>query len=478
MKRAELVFIAPPRVGHITPTIEAAKLITDLYPNFSATVLLMKLPSDKVSIPESRNPRLKFIVLRREESSRREPPPATPQLALSHQVNEHKSHARKIIAEMSRGSSRVAGIVVDMFCTTMIDVAHEFGIPSYLFFMTGAAFLGLMLHMQSLRDEFNVDLSEYEDSDAEILVPTYINPVSARVLPRALFEKGGGGEVFVNHAKQYRKTKGIMINTFQDLESHAMQALVNNATIPPVYAIGPALNLEKKTNQSESILKWLDLHPNSTVIFLCFGSLGTFEGEQVREIAYALENSGCRFLWCLRKPPPKGVVGHIPEDYENVEQVLPEGFLERSAEVGKVIGWAPQVAVLSHPAIGGFVSHCGWNSTLESIWCGVPMATWPIYAEQQVNSFQLGKELEMVVEIKMDHVRRLGCESEKESANNIVSAGVIQSAIGKLMDLDNIGVRKKVKEMQRKSWFTVQEEGSSSAYLKRFLKNVMDNIPS
>ena len=72
----------------------------------------------------------------------------------------------------------------------------------------------------------------------------------------------------------------------------------------------------------------------------------------------------------------------ITSDYENIEQVLLEGFLHRTARIGKVIGWAAQIEVLAYSAIGGFVSHCGRNSLLESIWYGVLVATWPIYAEQ------------------------------------------------------------------------------------------------
>lgn len=82
--------------------------------------------------------------------------------------------------------------------------------------------------------------------------------------------------------------------------------------------------------------------------------------------------------------------------------MLPKGFSDRTAQLGRVTGWAPQVAVLSHPAVGGFVSHVGWNSTMESLWCGVPIAAWPVYAEQHLNAFVLVKELELAIGIKMD----------------------------------------------------------------------------
>ncbi|KAK8981373.1 hypothetical protein V6N11_060045 [Hibiscus sabdariffa] len=127
--------------------------------------------------------------------------------------------------------------------------------------------------------------------------------------------------------------------------------------------------------------------------------MGCFGVDQVKEIAYALEQSGHRFLWSLRQPT-KVFSG---KDHEKVPEVLPEGFLDRTAEIGKVIGWAPPVDILGHPAIGGFTSHYGWNSKLESIWFGVSIAAWPLYAEQQLNALTLVKELGLAVEIKMDY---------------------------------------------------------------------------
>ncbi|KAL3502599.1 hypothetical protein ACH5RR_037048 [Cinchona calisaya] len=481
MKKAELVFIPSPGMGHLVSTVELAMLLTDRNQQLSITVLIMKLPFDsKVSsylnlLSESSDSRIKFLELKKEENSSSQT--AFSRLFLYQFINQHKSSVRDILAEKSNSaSSDLAGIVIDMFCALLIDVANEFGIPSYLFYTSGAAMLGLSLHMQSLRDDFNQDVTDYKNSNVELAIPSYINPVPAKVLPSVIFAKDGSCDAFLNLSKRCRETKGIIINSFFELESHAIQALCNDKTIPPVFAIGPVLNLKGSNGQNqeaEMIVKWLDLQPDSSVVFLCFGSAGSFDGDQVKEIAQGLERSGYRFLWSLRRPPPQGKI-EFPGDYENLEEVLPEGFLQRTAEVGKVIGWAPQVEVLSHSAVGGFVSHCGWNSTLESVWCGVPMATWPLYAEQQVNAFLMVKDLEMAVEIKMDF--RKDFNTVGNDKYEILSADVIENGIKHLMDPEN-EIRNKVNEMKEKSRLTLNEGGSSSASLRYFVDHVIDNIP-
>jgi hypothetical protein len=185
------------------------------------------------------------------------------------------------------------------------------------------------------------------------------------------------------------------------------------------------------------------------------------------EIALAVENSGARFLWSLRKPPPKGTT-IPPTDYPLSEliSVLPEGFLDRTVEIGRVVGWAPQ----AHPAIGGFVSHCGWNSTLESIYFGVPIATWPLFAEQQINAFELVTELKTAVEIALDYrVELFG------GPNYLLTADKIERGIRNVLEKDG-EVRKKVKEISEKSRKTLLEGGSSYNYLGRFIDNILNQV--
>ncbi|KAJ0088976.1 hypothetical protein Patl1_33205 [Pistacia atlantica] len=192
--------------------------------------------------------------------------------------------------------------------------------------------------------------------------------------------------------------------------------------------------------------------------------MGSFNEDQVKEIACALEQSGHRFLWSLRQPPPKGQFA-TPSDYTNPTDVLPKRFLDRTVKIGKVIGWAPQVSILAHKAIGGFVSHCGWNSTLESVWFDVPIATWPIGAEQQLNAFEMVIELGLAVEIKMDYRKN----------QMIVKSREIEKGIKKLMEDDNER-RTRVKEMSEKSRKTIMEGGSSFTSLGCFIDDVMSNL--
>lgn len=383
-------------------------------------------------------------------------------------VESQRGPARDAVSKMIESGSRVAGFLLDMFCTPMIDVANEFRIPAYIFFSSGSASLGLMLHLQSLSDDHGRDLKDYEGSDEEVSIPTYVNPVPPNVWPSSVFDKGVS---LLDFVRRYRETRGIVINTFLEFESHAINSLSADHKLPPVYPVGPIIqggggeSDEKKRKQEEEIIGWLDGQPDSSVVFLCFGTNGCFQREQVKEIAVALEQSGVRFLWSLRKPPPEGSM-EFPGEYEDVEEAVPEGFLERSVGVGMVIGWAPQMAVLSHPAVGGFVSHCGWNSTLESVWCGVPVAAWPLAAEQQANAFLLVKEFEMGVEIKMDY---------RKDSGVIVGAETIRKAIRQLMEAEN-KIRDKVKEVQEKSRSALLEGGSSHNFLARLLDNLMDTL--
>ncbi|CAN1145294.1 UDP-glycosyltransferase 71A15 [Linum perenne] len=450
MKTAELIFVPSPGAGHLFAMVQLAKQLVNRDPRLSITVCVMKRPFAKSFANTNKSGRIRFVDLPTVEPD----PNATP-------VESHKPPVREAVkADLTRSdgspSPRLAGFVLDMFCTSMVEVADEFSVPSYVFFTSGAAFLGFILRLQSLHDDEEYDVTESEE--AELVIPSYSSPVPRKVFPSSVLKKDWAAVIY-KFTRDFRKTKGILVNTVKEVESYAVDSLSRGLN-PKVYPVGPILNLKEDTSQSSSatndVIQWLDDKPECSVVFLCFGSMGAFGGEQVKEIASALEQSGHRFLWSLRRRSDAWV---SPTDYEDFNEVLPEGFLDRTEGVGKVIGWAPQTAVLGHKAIGGFVSHCGWNSTLESLWFGVPMATWPMYAEQQMNGFLVVKELGIGTEIKMDY---------RVESGEIVKAEEIERGIRNLMD-KNCGLKNKMDEFSEKMKQALGDSGSSSSSIAQFI---------
>ncbi|KAJ9558552.1 hypothetical protein OSB04_013166 [Centaurea solstitialis] len=433
---AELVFIPATGLGHIMSTVEVAKLLVDRDQRLSVTVLVIKPLSGFVSGSEITNyvesltnnatERIRFVELPQDETLLRKLDPKSPMDFLKDYMNSHCKYVRDVVGEMTKrpGSGRIAAFVVDVFCTGMMDVADEFGVPTYIFFTSNAAFLGFNLCIQIICESGNKGVAEFSDPEA-------------------------------------------------DWKTHAIESFLSlDNDFPTVYPVGPVLNLDSiAVNPQDSDLSgWLDGQQPSSVVFLCFGSAGSFDEVQVKEIAHAIERSGHPFVWSLRRPsqPEQGInLG----DYEDPGVVLPEGFLERTLGVGKVIGWAPQAALLAHPAVGGFVSHCGWNSVLESLWFGVALATWPMYAEQQLNAFELVVELGLAVEIKLDYKKDV---FNPVDDTIIVTAEEIERGIRQVME--DFEVRGKVKEMSRKSRAAVAKDGSSFTSIGHLIHEFLSNI--
>ncbi|CAN0905154.1 UDP-glucose flavonoid 3-O-glucosyltransferase 6 [Linum grandiflorum] len=461
-QQLKLVFIPYPGVGHLASMVELAKHLLHRHSTLSVTLLITTSQSTSASVTKytdslsssNFNPRIKLLNL---PNNLTDPPPKLDPISI---MDSQKPQLREAVSSelaTSGDTPRLAGLVLDMFCTSMMDVADELGVPSFIFFTSSASSLGFVLHMHFLFEEKDYDIVT-ESTDKEVIFPAYSKPVPCKVFPHSVFNKDRGA-LFHRMATDFRKAKGILVNTIREVESYALDSLSRGLN-PNVYPVGPILNLTSNIS-NDVIIQWLDQQPDSSVVFLCFGSMGAFCGEQVKEIAHALESSGHRFLWSLRRPPSEegGLSPNPPMDYEDVSEVLPEGFLDRTAEVGRVIGWAPQTAVLAHKAVGGFVSHCGWNSTLESIWFGVPMATWPMYAEQQLNAFLVVEELGIATEIKMDY---------QVGSGDIVKADDVERGIRRLMDKDCLW-KKKLKQISDKAKEAIRDGGSSSSSITDFL---------
>ncbi|KAL4580932.1 hypothetical protein LXL04_017138 [Taraxacum kok-saghyz] len=467
MKKSELVFVPVPAIGHLKSAIEFAKLLLDQDERLSITFLVI-LPigeTDLSSYTQSlaaSDTRIKYTMIPPTHHLFQPSSPMCIEKLATVFIESHKPQVERAVMELlADNSTHLVGFVLDMFCSSMIDVANKFKVPSYIFFTSHAAFLGFLLHLPT-RDSHGGQSFNLTDPDSDF--PSFRNPVPVDSLPDAAFDKiGGGYETFHYLGTRFQESKGIIVNSFAGLEPYAINSMVIQ---PTVYPIGPLLDLkvnDNKSTESIQIMNWLDNQPSKSVIFLCFGSMGSFNQTQIEQIAMALESIDHRFLWSIRQPPSEHAA---PRDYTSYENVLPDGFLSRVRDRGMVCGWAPQVEVLAHEAINGFVSHCGWNSILESLWYGVPIATWPLYAEQQVNAFVMVRELGLGVELSLRY---------RSSGSELVMADQIKRTLNSLMD-DFNPVRERVKKMSEESRKALTNNGSSSLTLGKLVEDMFENI--
>lgn len=258
------------------------------------------------------------------------------------------------------------------------------------------------------------------------------------------------------------RSDGILVNTWEDLEPTTLKALRENETLRAVVMvsvcpIGPLTRPIEPSSVKSKLFEWLDKQPLDSVIYVSFGSGGVLSADQIKELAFGLELSQQRFIWVVRPPLDGGLSrSDDPLDY------LPDGFLNRTKNVGSVVPlWAQQVEILGHPSVGGFLSHCGWNSTLESISAGVPMIAWPLYAEQRLNAAMLTEELGVAVRPEVLPTKKV---VEREEIEKMVRI-VMQQKEGQEM-------RQKTKQLKSSADDGLSNRGSSL----NSVSNVLDEV--
>ncbi|KAM0887005.1 hypothetical protein ACQ4PT_029331 [Festuca glaucescens] len=290
-------------------------------------------------------------------------------------------------------------LLLDMFCVDALDVAAELAVPAY-FFASAAGDLAVFLNLPYSYP----DLPSFKDMGDTLVRCPGMPPVRAVDMPLTIQDKESDpSKVRMYQIKRIPEGRGVLVNSFDWLEPNALKALADGVCVPGrptprVFCIGPLVNDGAGSGDGggkrHKCLAWLEAQPEKSVVFLCFGSKGAFSAAQLKEIARGLESSEHRFLWAVSSPPEEQ--SEFPEP--DLERLLPAGFLERMKGRGMVVkNWVPQAEVVRHEAVGAFVTHCGWNSTLEAIMSGLPMICWPLYAEQALNKVFMVEEMKIAV---------------------------------------------------------------------------------
>ncbi|XP_010691724.2 scopoletin glucosyltransferase [Beta vulgaris subsp. vulgaris] len=366
--------------------------------------------------------------------------------------------------------SRPHFLVADMFFPWATECAAKFNIPRLIFH-------GISFFAHCTKDMIMVyQPYKHVSSDEDpFVIPYFPNEITLTrsQIPEDLM-KHEQSELKKRHEKIQEselQCYGVIVNSFYELEPDYVDFFKKKLGrrawhIGPVSSCNKSLKDKAQRGGGEAsmneheCLKWLNLRKPNSVIYICFGSLANFIVPQLQEIAKALEALEYDFIWVLRD-----------DRIAKNEEWLPLGFKKRTQGKGLLIGgWVPQVLILEHEATGAFVTHCGWNSTLEAISAGIPMVTWPLFAEQFYN------------EKLVNHILKIGTPvgakkwKAVHSIEDVVEHNDIEKAIKNIMEGDETQAMrnraKNLKEMARKA---MEEDGSSYRDLCSLINELRDH---
>ncbi|XP_061367895.1 abscisate beta-glucosyltransferase-like [Gastrolobium bilobum] len=348
-------------------------------------------------------------------------------------------------------------IVIDMFHRWAGDIVSELEIPRLVF--TGNGCFSRCVHENIRR---HVKLENLSSDSEPFLVPGLPHTIEMTMSQLPIFMRNPSQ--FPDRMKQMEeKSFGTVINSFYDLEP-AYADYIRNELGKKAWLVGPVSlcnrNSEDKAERGKLSTmdekSWLNSKEPNSVLYVSFGSLAQLPQEQLKEIAYGLEASDHSFIWVVGK-----ILNSSKTEETGSENWLPNGFEQRMKESNKgliIRGWAPQLLILEHAAIGGFMTHCGWNSTLEGVSAGVPMITWPLTAEQFSNEKLITNVLRIGVQVGSREW--VSWDSEWKE---FVGREKVELAVKKLMVKSEEAeeMRKRVKEIAGNATRAVEEGGTS-----------------
>ncbi|KAK1435559.1 hypothetical protein QVD17_01325 [Tagetes erecta] len=284
---------------------------------------------------------------------------------------------------------KISCIVTDAFYWFCGDMAEEMNIPWVAFFNGNSFALCTHLYTDLIREKTAHLIGSAEETVD--FIPG-IKSIRLADLPYGVVSgdlKSPVATMLHKMGRALPTATAVSVNSFQELDADLTKSL--SSKLNKFLNIGP-FNLISKEKTSVkfdeySCISWLDNQKERVVAYICFGTTLTLPPHEIVELAEALEETKTPFLWSINKDSHK----HFPK-----------GFLERTSAngTGKVVAWAPQEQVLSHIAIGVFVTHAGWNSVLESIGFGVPMICRPYFADQHLSSWMVESVWEIGLRIK------------------------------------------------------------------------------
>ncbi|XP_062177631.1 gallate 1-beta-glucosyltransferase-like [Alnus glutinosa] len=291
-----------------------------------------------------------------------------------------KDALHQIIKKHAHEDRPVSCLINNPFDPWVCDVATELGIPNAILWVQSCAVFSAYYHYYHNLASFPSETEPKIDVQLPCMpllkydeVPDFLHPSSPfQVL----------GRLILGQFKNLSKPFFILMDTFQQLEPEIINYMSKLCMIKPVGPLfinpkAPTTSIRGDFLKADDCIEWLNSKPPASVVYISFGSSANIGQAQADELAYGLFNSGTSFLWVM-KPPQKDAPFKL--------HVLPDGFMEKVGNRGKVIQWSPQEQVLAHPSVACFITHCGWNSSMEALTLGVPVVAFPHWGDQVTNA--------------------------------------------------------------------------------------------
>lgn len=406
--------------GHIIPFLELAKNIQERT-EFSITLVNTPLNIKNLKLTQSNTSKIHLVSLPFNSSDHDLPPNTETTEALSlpqvislfYASTSLETSFKELISNITSEEGKAPlCIISDVFMGWTNEVAKSLNIINVSFSTCGA--YGSAAYTSVWQ---NLPHRSLKSDDEEFVLPGFPARCKIRRSHLHKFVRNADGsdqwsKFFQPQISLSLGSFGWLCNTVEEIEPLGIKVL-KNFTKLPVWCIGPLLpprmlysscsneTFSKRAGKEpglspEICLQWLDSHPKSSVLYISFGSQNTISPAQMMELAKGIEESGKAFIWAIR--PPVGF--NLQEKFR--DEWLPPKFEERMSASKRgllVHKWAPQLDILCHKSTGAFLSHCGWNSTLESLSQGVPLIGWPLAAEQVYNSKMIEEEMGVGAEL-------------------------------------------------------------------------------
>ncbi|GLJ20507.1 hypothetical protein SUGI_0373290 [Cryptomeria japonica] len=310
-------------------------------------------------------------------------------------LSNMEAHVAQLLTNLNLSGTPATCIVADVFLKWVVPFAKRQALRSVLMCPMSVTSFSVFYHLQ-------FGIQGWKDFIARS------PPLQQTDLPADCMPPSPLGNFLAEGIANTRQSDWIVANSLYALDCNAVEAQRQKT---PVQCVGPFI-MGSSSQLDTHCSEWLDSKPAGSVIYVSFGSFMTVARDQIREIATGLMKSGCYFLWALR---PDKEASHFSE-------MLPTGFLEECKGQGLIAAWFMQAEVLKHPAVGGFMSHCGWNAVMESVSAGVPMLGFPLTVDQFMNCRMMLEEWKFGLGLK-----------NAEDGNRVIRGGEIESKVKMLM---------------------------------------------